>query len=262
MSSANHSSGLNLTLRVWRQPSASAPGKLVEYKLANVSPDSSFLEMMDKLNEELIAKGEPSVEFDHDCREGICGMCSMTINGIPHGPERGTTTCQLHMRHFKDGETITIEPWRASSFPVVRDLVVDRSAFDRIIQAGGFISARTGSAPDANEIPIAKQVADYAMDAAACIGCGACAAACPNGSAMLFVAAKVSHLNSLPQGKPEKDRRVLSMVRTMDAAGFGNCTNYAECSAVCPKEISLDHIAHMNRDFLVASVKNYFSKVE
>lgn len=262
MSSNNHSTGLNLTLRVWRQPSASVPGKLVEYKLADVSPDSSFLEMMDKLNEALIAKGEPVVEFDHDCREGICGMCSMTINGIPHGPERGTTTCQLHMRHFKDGETITIEPWRASSFPIVRDLVVDRSAFDRIIQAGGFISARTGSAPDANEIPIAKQVADYAMDAAACIGCGACAAACPNGSAMLFVAAKVSHLNALPQGKPEKDRRVLSMVRTMDAAGFGNCTNYAECSAVCPKEISLDHIAHMNRDFLVASVKNYFSKVE
>jgi len=262
MSSGHSSQNLRLTLRVWRQPSASAPGKLVEYQLANVSPDSSFLEMMDQLNEQLIAKGEPAVEFDHDCREGICGMCSMTINGIPHGPERGTTTCQLHMRHFKDGETITIEPWRACSFPIVRDLVVDRSAFDRVIQAGGFISARTGSAPDANEIPVPKQVADYAMDAAACIGCGACVAACKNASAMLFVAAKASHLNALPQGKPEKDRRVLAMVKVMDAEGFGNCTNYGECSAVCPKEISLDHIAHLNRDYLVATVKNYFGKVE
>ncbi len=262
MSSSDHSPGLKLTLRVWRQPSAAAEGKLVEYKLDNVSPDSSFLEMMDLLNEQLVAKDEPPVEFDHDCREGICGMCSMTINGIPHGPERGTTTCQLHMRHFKDGETITIEPWRAKPFPVVRDLVVDRASFDRIIQAGGFISVRTGAAPDANEIAIGKQVADYAMDAAACIGCGACVAACPNGSAMLYVAAKVSHLNALPQGQPEKDRRALSMVRVMDAAGFGNCSNYAECSAVCPKEISLDHIAHLNRDYLVASVKNFFSKVE
>jgi len=259
MSSPEQSTGMKLTLRVWRQPGAKEAGRLVEYKLDHVSPDSSFLEMMDLLNEQLIAKGEAPVEFDHDCREGICGMCSMTINGVPHGPERGTTTCQLHMRHFKDGETITIEPWRARSFPVVRDLVVDRSAFDRIIQAGGFISARTGSAPDANEIAVPKQVADYAMDAAACIGC---VAACKNGSAMLFVAAKASHLNSLPQGKPEKDRRVLAMVRTMDSEGFGNCTNYAECSAVCPKEIKLDHIAHLNRDYLVATVKNYFSKVE
>ncbi len=257
-----HSTSLKLTLRVWRQPAASASGKLVEYQLADVSPDSSFLEMMDQLNEQLIAKGEPVVEFDHDCREGICGMCSMTINGIPHGTERGTTTCQLHMRHFKDGETITIEPFRAGSFPVVRDLVVDRSAFDRVIQAGGFISARAGSPPDANEILVPKQVADYAMDAAACIGCGACVAACKNASAMLFVAAKASHLNSLPQGKPEKDRRVLAMVKVMDAEGFGNCTNFGECSAVCPKEISLDHIAHLNRDYLVASVKNFFSKVE
>jgi len=262
MSATNQSSDLKLTLRVWRQPSPSAPGKLVEYKLDHVSPDSSFLEMIDQLNEQLIAKGEPAIEFDHDCREGICGMCSMTINGIPHGPDRGTTTCQLHMRRFKDGETITIEPWRAQPFPVVRDLVVDRSAFDRVIQAGGFISARTGSAPDANEIAVPKQVADYAMDAAACIGCGACVAACKNGSAMLFVAAKASHLNALPQGGPEKDRRVLAMVRVMDAEGFGNCTNFGECSAVCPKEISLDHIAHLNRDYLVASVKNYFSKVE
>jgi succinate dehydrogenase / fumarate reductase iron-sulfur subunit len=262
MSANEHISGLKLTLRVWRQPAASAPGKLVDYHLENVSPDSSFLEMMDQLNEQLIAKGEPAIEFDHDCREGICGMCSMTINGIPHGPERGTTTCQLHMRHFQDGQTITIEPWRAHAFPIVRDLVVDRAAFDRVIQAGGFISARTGSAPDANEIPVPKQVADYAMDAAACIGCGACVAACKNGSAMLFVAAKASHLNALPQGQAEKDRRVLAMVRTMDGAGFGNCTNFGECSAVCPKEISLDHIAHLNRDYLVASVKNYFSKVE
>jgi succinate dehydrogenase / fumarate reductase iron-sulfur subunit len=262
MSPPDHPSGLSLTLRVWRQPSASAPGRLVDYKIEKVSPDSSFLEMMDQLNEQLIAKGEPAIEFDHDCREGICGMCSMTINGIPHGPERGTTTCQLHMRHFQDGQTITIEPWRARPFPVVRDLVVDRSAFDRVIQAGGFISVRTGSAPDANEIAIPKQVADYAMDAAACIGCGACVAACKNGSAMLFVAAKASHLNALPQGKVEKDRRVLAMVRTMDGEGFGNCTNFGECSAVCPKEISLDHIAHLNRDYLVASVKNYFGKVE
>ena len=257
-----HPPSLKLTLRVWRQPAASVAGKLVEYHLVDVSPDSSFLEMMDQLNEQLIAKGEPVVEFDHDCREGICGMCSMTINGIPHGTERGTTTCQLHMRHFKDCETITIEPFRAGSFPVVRDLVVDRSAFDRVIQAGGFISARAGAAPDANEILVPKQVADYAMDAAACIGCGACVAACKNASAMLFVAAKASHFNALPQGKPEKDRRVLAMVKVMDAEGFGNCTNFGECSAVCPKEISLDHIAHLNRDYLVASVKNFFSKVE
>jgi succinate dehydrogenase / fumarate reductase iron-sulfur subunit len=253
---------LRLTLRVWRQPGASAPGRLVEYKLDAVSPDSSFLEMMDQLNEQLVARGEEPVAFDHDCREGICGMCSMTINGIPHGPERGATVCQLHMRHFRDGDTIIVEPWRARPFPVVRDLVVDRSAFDRVIQAGGFISARTGSAPEANEIAISKQSADYAMDAAACIGCGACVAACPNASAMLFVAAKASHLNALPQGQPEKHRRVLAMVRVMDAEGFGNCTNYGECSAVCPKEIKLDHIAHLNRDYLVASVKNFFSKVE
>jgi succinate dehydrogenase / fumarate reductase iron-sulfur subunit len=253
---------LQLTLRVWRQPAAGQPGRLVDYALTDVSPDSSFLEMMDQLNEQLVAKGEEPVAFDHDCREGICGMCSMTINGVPHGPERATTVCQLHMRHFHDGDTIIIEPWRARAFPVVRDLVVDRSAFDRVVQAGGFISARTGSAPDANEILVPKQVADYAMDAAACIGCGACVAACKNGSAMLLVAAKASHLNAMPQGKPEKDRRVLAMVRTMDAEGFGNCTNYAECSAVCPKEITLDHIAHLNRDYLVATVKNFFGKVE
>ena len=249
---------MKLTLRIWRQDGADASGKLVGYTMDDVSPDSSFLEMLDLLNEDLIDSGDDPVAFDHDCREGICGMCSLTINGIPHGLERMTTVCQLHMRHFNDGETVTIEPWRAKPFPVIRDLIVDRTQFDKIQQAGGFISVRTGSAPDGNAIPISKEVADYAMDAAACIGCGACVAACKNASAMLFTAAKSSQLNSLPQGKPEKDRRVLGMVAAMDEAGFGNCTNYGECQAVCPKGITLDFIAQMNRDYAVASVKKLF----
>ena len=252
---------MKLTLRIWRQEGADASGGLVDYVMDDVSADSSFLEMLDLLNEDLIEKGDDPVAFDHDCREGICGMCSLTINGIPHGPERMTTVCQLHMRHFNDGETITIEPWRAKPFPVIRDLIVDRTAMDSIQQAGGFISVRTGAAPDGNAIPISKEVADYAMDAAACIGCGACVAACKNASAMLFTAAKSSQLNSLPQGKPEKDRRVLGMVTAMDEAGFGNCTNYGECQAVCPKGITLDFIAQMNREYAVASVKKLFGKV-
>ncbi len=250
---------MKLKLKVWRQKNSKDKGKFEEYELENVSEDSSFLEMLDILSEELIQKGEEPIAFDHDCREGICGMCSMTINGTPHGPEKATTACQLHMRHFSDGETITIEPWRARPFPVVKDLVTDRSAFDRIIQSGGFITARTGSAVDANANLISKQDADYAMDAAACIGCGACVAACPNASAMLFTAAKVSHMNSLPQGKPEKDRRVLAMVGTMDGEGFGGCTNIGECEAVCPKSISLDMIAQLNRDYSKAKVKELFS---
>ncbi len=253
---------MNLTLKVWRQKNGSTPGHFRSYPLENVSEDSSFLEMMDSLNEQLIENGdaEGPVVFDHDCREGVCGMCSMTIDGVPHGPERATTSCQLHMRHFHDGDTITIEPWRSHGFPVVKDLATDRSAFDRIVQSGGFITARTGSAVDANEIPIPKAVADTAMDAAACIGCGACVAACPNGSAMLFTGAKVTHLNVLPQGKPEKDRRVIAMVEQMDAEGFGNCTNFGECQAVCPKEITLDVIGQMNRDYAIAKVRSVFSK--
>jgi succinate dehydrogenase / fumarate reductase iron-sulfur subunit len=252
---------LNLTLKVWRQKSANSQGAFESYPLKGVSTDSSFLEMIDILNEELVAENKDPVAFDHDCREGICGMCSMTINGIPHGPERGTTACQLHMRHFHDGETITIEPWRAKPFPVMKDLIVDRTPMDRIIQAGGFITARAGSAVDANAMPIAKDVADYAMDAAACIGCGACVAACPNASAMLFTGAKVAHMNSLPQGKPEKNRRVLAMVTTMDGEGFGGCTNVGECEAACPKSISLDMIAHLNRDYAAAQFKNFFKPV-
>ena len=252
---------MKLTLRVWRQKNTKAEGKLVDYQLDDVSEDSSFLEMIDILNEELVGKGEEPVAFDHDCREGICGMCSMTINGIPHGPQRATTACQLHMRHFKDGETITIEPWRAKPFPVLKDLVTDRNAFEKIIQSGGFITARTGSAIEANEMPIPKGIADWAMDAAACIGCGACVAACPNASAMLFTGAKVAHLNSLPQGKAEKHRRVLAMVTTMDGEGFGGCTNIGECEAVCPKSISLDMIAQLNRDYAAAQVKNFFQPV-
>ncbi|MGK0176158.1 MAG: succinate dehydrogenase / fumarate reductase iron-sulfur subunit [Lentimonas sp.] len=250
---------MKLKLKVWRQKNSQSKGKLEEYQLENVSEDSSFLEMLDILSEELIEKGNEPIAFDHDCREGICGMCSMTINGIPHGPEKATTACQLHMRHFEDGQTITIEPWRAKPFPVVKDLITDRSAFDRIIQSGGFITARTGSAVDANATPVPKLDADYAMDAAACIGCGACVAACPNASAMLFTAAKVSHMNSLPQGKPEKDRRVLAMVSTMDGESFGGCTNIGECEAVCPKSISLDMIAQLNRDYSTAKVKQFFS---
>ncbi len=245
---------MNLTLRVWRQPSANAPGNFVEYAAKNIPEECSFLEMLDIVNETLIAQNIEPIAFDHDCREGICGMCSLVINGVPHGPERATTTCQLHMRHFKDGDIIYIEPWRAEAFPVIKDLVVDRSAFDRIQQAGGYITARAGSAPDANSVPIPKQNADAAMDAAACIGCGACVAACPNSSAMLFVGAKVSHLALLPQGQPERTRRVLRMVKTMDEAGFGNCSNYYECEAVCPAEINVSVIARLNREYARAMV--------
>jgi succinate dehydrogenase / fumarate reductase iron-sulfur subunit len=244
---------MNLTLRIWRQKNASSPGRLVDYKIDDVSSDSSFLEMLDLLNEQLIARGEEPVAFDHDCREGICGMCGMIINGVAHGMRSAVTTCQLHMRHFKDGDIIIVEPWRAKAFPIVKDLIVDRSALDRIIQAGGFISVTTGSAPDGNVIPIAKTKADLAMDAAACIGCGACVAACPNASAMLFTAAKVSHLNLLPQGEVEKYERVVNMIAKMDAEGFGGCTNIGECTAVCPKSISQDFIARMNRDFIKAT---------
>ncbi len=243
---------MNLTLKIWRQPNASASGKMVTYEMNDVSPDMSFLEMIDVLNERLIAKGEDPVAFDSDCREGICGTCGCVINGVAHGPLPATTACQLHMRHFKDGDTITIEPWRAKPFPVLKDLVVDRGAFDRIIQAGGFISAKTGSAPEANTVCVPKQSSDRAMDAAACIGCGACVAACPNASAMLFTAAKISHLGLLPQGQPERARRALSMVDRMDKEGFGGCTNIGECTAACPKEISQDFIARMNRDYLKA----------
>src|SRR5207253_4077758 len=252
---------MNLNLKVWRQKNAQSPGRLVEYQARNVLPDMSFLEMLDVLNEELIGRGEDPIAFDSDCREGICGTCSLMINGIAHGGLRGTTVCQLHMRHFKDGQTIIIEPWRANAFPVVKDLVTDRTAFDRIIQAGGFISVNTGGAPEANAIPVAKSQSEKSLDAAACIACGACVAACKNASAMLFVSAKVSHLILLPQGKPEKDRRVARMVRQMDDEGFGNCTVTGSCEAVCPKEISLDFIAKMNRDYAAAILKTSESEV-
>jgi succinate dehydrogenase / fumarate reductase, iron-sulfur subunit len=245
---------MNLTLKIWRQKNASDKGKFATYQAKNVSEDMSFLEMLDVLNEELISKGEEPVAFDHDCREGICGMCSMYINGRAHGPQTGTTTCQLHMRKFKDGDTITIEPWRAASFPVIKDLVVDRSAFDRIIAAGGFISVNTGNAQDANALPVPKDDADAAFAAAACIGCGACVASCKNSSAMLFVSAKVSQLALLPQGRPEANTRVMNMVKQMDEEGFGNCTNTGSCEAECPKEISLENIARMNREFLFAAL--------
>ena len=246
---------MNLTLKVWRQKNAGTPGRFETYQAKDVSPDMSFLEMLDVVNEGLIGLGQEPIAFDSDCREGICGMCSLVINGIPHGGHRGTATCQLHMRRFNDGETLTIEPFRARAFPPVKDLVVNRGAFDRVIQAGGFISVNTGGTPDGNAIPVAKTDADLAMDAAACIGCGACVAVCKNASAMLFVAAKVSHLNLLPQGKAEKDRRVSNMVRQMDAEGFGNCTVTGSCEAVCPKEISLSFIARMNRDYGIATLK-------
>jgi succinate dehydrogenase / fumarate reductase iron-sulfur subunit len=245
---------MDLKLKIWRQPSAHADGKFVDYQVTNISKDASFLEMMDILNEELVAKGEDPVAFDHDCREGICGMCSLFINGRPHGPDSAITTCQLHMRKFKDGETVTIEPWRAKPFPVIKDLMVDRTAFDEIIQAGGFVSVNTGGVPDANAIPIRKENADLAMDAAACIGCGACVAACKNASAMLFVSAKVSQFALLPQGKIEAKERVEKMVAKMDDLGFGNCTNTYACEAECPKEISVTNIARMNREFLVAKL--------
>ena len=241
---------MRLKLRIWRQKDAQSEGKFVDYNLDGVSEDSSFLEMLDLLNEQLIDRNEEPVHFDHDCREGICGMCGMVINGIAHGPKAAVTTCQLHMRVFKDGDSITIEPWRAKAFPVMKDLIVDRTAFDRIVQAGGYISVNTGQAPDANVIPVPKTQADRSMDAAACIGCGACVAACPNGSAMLFTSAKLAHLNSLPQGQAERFDRAVLMVNQMDAEGFGGCTNIGECEAVCPKEISLDFIASMNRDLL------------
>ncbi len=246
---------MNLTLKVWRQAGPSDRGRLVTYEAKHVSPDMSFLEMLDVVNEDLIARGEDPIAFDSDCREGICGACSCMIDGVPHGPDRGTTTCQLHMRHFKDGDTITIEPWRARAFPVLKDLVVDRSAFDRIIQAGGFISVNTGGAPDANLIPVPKPDADKAFDAAACIGCGACVAACKNASAMLFVSAKVAHLGYLPQGQSERDARVRNLVMAMDAQGFGACTNTYDCEAACPKEIPADFISRMNRDYRSALLK-------
>ena len=245
---------MRLRLRVWRQAGPTSPGRLVPYDAADLSPDMSFLEMLDVVNERLIAKGEEPIAFDHDCREGICGSCGVMINGVPHGPMRGTATCQLHLRSFRDGDEIVVEPWRAKAFPVVRDLVVDRGAFDRIIAAGGYISARTGGVPDANAMLVPKDDADAAMDAAACIGCGACVAACPNASASLFAAAKIAHLGLVPQGQPERSKRVLRMVSQMDMEAFGNCTNIGECQEACPKLISISVIARMNRDFLRASV--------
>jgi succinate dehydrogenase / fumarate reductase iron-sulfur subunit len=245
---------MNLTLYVWRQKNARSQGSMMKYKAKNIGPDMSFLEMLDVVNWTLIAKGQDPIAFDHDCREGICGSCGMMINGVAHGPRRATATCQLHMRHFRDGDTIYIEPWRSNAFPVIKDLIVDRSALDRIIQTGGYISVSAGSAPEANAILVSKQTADLAMDAAACIGCGACVAACPNGSAALFTAAKVSHLALLPQGQPERSQRVVKMVAAMDTEGFGNCTMHRECQAVCPKEISVDFIARMNWEYLRASL--------
>ncbi len=245
---------MNLTLKVWRQKNEKATGKLETYPVKDISLDMSFLEMFDVLNEQLITKGEEPIAFDHDCREGICGMCSMFINGRPHGPKRGVTTCQLHMRSFKDGDTIVVEPWRAAAFPVIKDLTVDRSAFDRIISKGGFISVNTGNAQDANNLPIPKTDADKAFEAAACIGCGACVATCKNSSAMLFVSAKISQLALLPQGKVEATTRVKNMVAQMDEEGFGNCTNTGACEVECPKGISLENIARMNREFFVANI--------
>jgi succinate dehydrogenase / fumarate reductase iron-sulfur subunit len=253
---AEHSSkNLGITLRVWRQAGPTQPGRFVDYQSKDLNPDMSFLEMLDVVNDELTRKGEEPIAFAHDCREGICGTCSCTINGKPHGPGKGVATCQVYMRSFRDGDVVTVEPFRAEAFPVIKDLVIDRSAFDRIQQAGGFITARAGSAPDANALPVPKPDADLAMDAATCIGCGACVAACKNASAMLFVAAKVSHLGLLPQGQAERDRRVLAMVGVMDEEGFGNCTNQYECSAACPKLISHDFIARLNRDYFAASLR-------
>ena len=248
--------GLNLKLKIWKQDGPKAKGRFETYEMENVSPDSSFLEMIDLLNEKLINQGTEPIAFDHDCREGICGACSLFINGRAHGPDTGITTCQMHMRNFKDGETIVIEPWRTGGFPVIKDLMVDRDAYDKIMQSGGFVSVNTGGIPDANAIPINKKDADEAMDAASCIGCGACAATCKNGSAMLFVAAKVSQLALLPQGKIETSRRAKAMVAKMDELGFGSCTNTGACEVECPKEISIAHIARLNREFLIANVKD------
>jgi len=247
---------INIKVKVWRQASPKAKGAFEIYELNGISTDCSFLEMLDILNEKLIAERKEPIAFDHDCREGICGMCSLYINGHPHGPDEEVTTCQLHIRKFKDGETITVEPWRSRAFPVMKDLIVDRDAYDKIIQAGGYVSVNTGGVPDANAIPVAKEIADEAMEAASCIGCGACAAACKNGSAMLFVAAKVSQLALLPQGKVEAARRANAMVAKMDELGFGNCTNTGECAAACPKGISLTHIARLNREYLCAKLKD------
>jgi succinate dehydrogenase / fumarate reductase, iron-sulfur subunit len=246
---------MNLTLHVWRQKSRETEGRLVEYKAENISPDASFLEMLDVVNERLMEKGEEPIHFEHDCREGICGSCGMMINGVAHGPVGGTATCQLHMRHFSDGETVYVEPWRARAFPVVKDLIVDRSPLDKIIQAGGYISVNTGSAVEANTLPIPKQVQELSMDAAECIQCGACVAQCPNGAAQLFTSAKIAHLGLLPQGQPERYERVVKMVEVMESY-FGSCTLFRECEAVCPKEISVSFIARMNRDYLVAKSKS------
>lgn len=245
---------MNLTLKVWRQQNAQTKGKLETYQVADISPDMSFLELLDVLNQQLIVEGDDPVAYDNDCREGICGMCSLYINGRAHGPQTEATVCQLHMRSFKDGDSIVVEPWRAKAFPVIKDLVVDRSAFDRIIQAGGFISTKTGSAPDGNALPVRKEYADKAMDAAACIGCGACVASCKNASAMLFVSAKISQLALLPQGQPERDKRALAMVRAMDKEGFGNCTNEGECEAECPKGIKMSNIARLFREYYRSTI--------
>lgn len=245
---------MKVTLRVWRQATPDAPGAFVTYQANDVSPEMSFLEMLDVVNEELTEKGEQPIAFDHDCREGICGTCGVMINGVAHGPEQATTTCQLHMRSFRDGDTLTVEPWRAKAFPVLRDLCVDRSALDRIIASGGYVAVNTGSAPDGNAIPVAKPDAEAAMDAAACIGCGACVAACPNGSASLFTGAKIAHLGYLPQGQPERYRRALRMIAQMDLENFGSCTLFGECQAACPKAISIDVIARMNQDYWRASL--------
>lgn len=243
-------SNMTLNLQIWRQENKNSKGRMESYTVEDISPDMSFLEMLDVLNEELIKKGEEPVAFDSDCREGICGTCGMVVNGVAHGPEKATSVCQLHMRHFKDGDTVTVEPFRAKAFPVIRDLVVDRTSFDNIMSAGGYISVNTGSAQDANNILIPKDVADHAMDSATCIGCGACVAACPNASASLFTSAKITHMALLPQGQPERDQRVRRMVEQMDREGFGNCSNHGECEAVCPKEISISNIARMRREYL------------